>query len=238
MKRIIRKKDIQTAWMLCQTMYVNGHIQSFADTVYLHILSHKVKFPLLEYVAQEMYVFLPQGMHISFCDQIERFKSEGGNVLLGKLLQLRMADHFDESLRKAVEYISNTTIWYVCDIIGERVFGYGLLHFPSKMLPEFQTLSSHHSNWVIRALGAGMHYAIKKGLEKSLTATLFEVLLGMAHTNDKEVRQGVGWAAKTTARYHPDIIVRFERQIQAQVPNWFRKKIEIGLIRNHHAQGD
>ena len=54
----------------------------------------------------------------------------------------------------------------------------------------------------------------------------------------KEIRQGIGWAAKTTARFHPDIIANFNNEIQdsSAVANWFRKKIEIGLNRNKHAQ--
>lgn len=142
-------------------------------------------------------------------------------------------------MKKTTEYISKADIWYVCDIIGERVFGYALLHYPDKMLPEYKKLSSHPTNWVVRSLGAGGHYAIKKGLEKKKVQQLFKVLLTMANTNDKEVRQGIGWAAKTTAKFHPDLITYYKDEIdnKVKVANWFRKKIEIGLDRNSYAKG-
>src|SRR5690606_17343526 len=153
------------------------------------------------------------------------------NVILGKILQLRLPQNFNQSLEKATDYISKADIWYICDIIVERVFGYALLYYPTKMLPEYKKLTSYSTNWVVRSMGAGEHYAIKKGLGKEDVRQLFEVLLTMANTNDKEVRQGVGWAAKTAAKFHPELITHFHAEIENRdkVANWFRQKIEIGL---------
>lgn len=239
MRTISRKGDIKTEWEACKEVFDTEKMDLFIDTFHKSILSQKVKFPLLEYCAEEIYKLLPSDTQIPFCDAIEKLKTEGGNVIIGKVLQLRLPHYFNQSLEKATEYISKADIWYVCDIIGERVFGYALLHYPLKTLPKYQKLSSHSTNWVVRSLGAGGHYAIKKGLEKKEVQQLFEVLLTMANTNDKEVRQGVGWAAKTTAKFHPDIIIDFEVEIENKnkVANWFRKKIEIGLNRNSYAKG-
>ena len=172
------------------------------------------------------------------CQEFYRLKTEGGNVLLGIILQKRLTNHFNQSIEKAAEYIADADIWYVCDIIGERVFGYSLLHQPEKTIPEIIKLSNHPTHWVIRSLGAGSHYAIKKGLDKNNVKTVFSLLLSMANTKDKEIRQGVGWAAKTTAKFHPDIIEFYKIEIedQEQVAQWFRKKIEIGLNRNNYAK--
>ncbi|MFK8036961.1 MAG: DNA alkylation repair protein [Crocinitomicaceae bacterium] len=166
------------------------------------------------------------------------FKTEGGNVILGKMLQNRLPNHFNESFKKATEYIADADIWYVCDIIGERVFGYALLTESEKSIPLIKELSKHNTNWVIRSLGAGVHYAIKKGLNKDNVKIVFRLLLTMANTQDKEIRQGVGWAAKTTAKFHPDIITFFQRDIDNtnRVANWFRNKISIGLNRNRYAK--
>lgn len=239
MRKISRKEDIKAEWEACKQVFNAEKMDLFINSVYERILTQKVKFPLLEYCAEEIYKLLPPETQISFCDVIEKLKTEGGNVILGKVLQLRLPQHFNQSLEKATEYISKADIWYVCDIIGERVFGYALLHYPHKTLPEYQKLSSHCTNWVVRSLGAGGHYAIKKGLAEKEVKQLFEVLLTMAITNDKEVRQGVGWAAKTTAKFHPDIIAHFEDEIENKdkVANWFRKKIEIGLNRSNYAKG-
>lgn len=238
MRIISRKGDIKTEWEACKQVVKAEKIDLFIDIIHERILSQKVKFPLLEYCAEEIYKFLPPEAQIPFCDTIEKLRTEGGNVILGKILQLRLPQHFSQSLEKATEYISQADIWYVCDIIGERVFGYALLHYPDKMLPEYKKLSSHSTNWVVRSLGAGGHYAIKKGLKKENARPLFELLLTMANTNDKEVRQGVGWAAKTIAKFHPDLIAHFQAEIENKdkVGNWFRKKIEIGLNRNSYAR--
>ena len=239
MQTISRKGDIKIEWEACKEVFNAEKMDLFIDKVHKRILSQKVKFPLLEYCAEEIYKLLPSEAQIVFCDVIEKLKTEGGNVILGKILQLRLLQNFNQSLEKATEYISKADIWYVCDIIGERVFGYALLHHPNKMLPEYKKLSSHSTNWVVRSLGAGGHYAIKKGLERKNVQPLFEMLLTMANANDKEIRQGVGWAAKTTAKFHPDLIVYFQAEIENKnkVANWFRKKIEIGLNRNSYAKG-
>lgn len=238
MQTISRKGDILIEWQACKEVYDAANMGLFLEIFNKRILSQKVKFPLLEFCAVEMHKLLPDDIQIPFCDAIEKLKTEGGNVILGKILQLRLPQHFDQSLKKATEYIGKADIWYVCDIIGERVFGYALLHYSNQTFPEFEKLSTHSINWVVRSLGAGGHYAIKKGLTKNYVQQLFEILLKMANTNDKEVRQGVGWAAKTTAKFHPDIISLYKSQVEDKdkVANWFRKKIKIGLNRHGYAQ--
>ena len=151
---------------------------------------HKVKFPLLEFCAHELSRFIPSNEQVSFCDKVHALKTEGGNVILGIMLQNRLSFFYNESIAKAVDYISVADIWYVCDIIGERVFGFALLNYTEKTILSVRTLSLHNSNWVIRSLGAGIHYAIKKGLDKEFVKILFRLLLTMAKTNDKEIRQG------------------------------------------------
>jgi len=185
-----------------------------------------------------MYKNIPIKNQLLLCDGIQKLKTEGGNVILGIILQKRLPTDFDGSFEKAVEYISDADIWYVCDIIGERVFGVALLGTLDKAIQKIRSLSKHQSNWVIRSLGAGIHYAIKKGLPSKHVSTLFKILLTMANTKDKEIRQGVGWAAKTTARFHPDVIEKHSDKINdtKNVANWFRRKIAVGLDRERYAK--
>lgn len=236
MKLITRKSEIKIHLKKCIAVYHKGGIDLCVKETEVQLLNYKVKFPLLEYCATEFYTIILEKEQILFCDKIEALKKEGGNVLLGVLLQKRLTNHFKESLQKATEYISKADIWYVCDIIGERVFGFSLLHEPKKTIPEIKKLTTHPSRWVIRSLGAGTHYAIKKGLEKHHVVTMFKLLLTMANTKDKEIRQGVGWAAKTTARFHSTIITEFQKEINdtVNVANWFRTKVKIGLSRNKY----
>lgn len=60
----------------------------------------------------------------------------------------------------------------------------------------------------------------------------------MANTSNKEIRQGIGWAAKTTAKFHPEIINNFKDQIlqTEKVKTWFRTKIRIGLDRGRYEE--
>ena len=98
-------------------------------------------------------------------------------------------DHFQEAINKATEYTSKADIWYVCDIIGERVFGFALLHYLNKTIPEITRLSNHSNNYIIRSLGAGVHNAVRKGLDKQHVTTVFLILISMANTKDKELPQ-------------------------------------------------
>lgn len=240
MELVTRKSVVQTYLDEVLSAYQASGNAAGVAALDQQILSKKVKFPLLEYCGHVLYQTIPAQEQILFCDQVEALKTEGGNVILGIVLQNRLEDHFQESIAKASEYISQADVWYVCDIIGERVFGYSLLHEPDQTIPEFQRLAQHPSHWVIRSLGAGAHYAIKKGLAPQHVNTIFQLLLSLANAKNKEVRQGVGWAAKTTAKFHPDIIDQFHVEIAdtKQVANWFRAKIKIGLNRNKYAQGD
>lgn len=224
----------------CIDAFTNSGIDACVQTLEQQILNYKIKFPLLEKCAALLHECLPEETHIPLCTEIEKLKTIGGNVLIGIILQKRLDKHYKESIQQAAYYISLADAWYVCDIIGERVFGYALLHTPEKTLPYYKKLSQNESRWVVRSLGAGGHYAIKKGLDKEYVQQLFPILLTMANTKDKEIRQGVGWAAKTTAKFHPEIIKEYSQQVNdtENVANWFRKKIEVGLNRNSYAKGN
>jgi hypothetical protein len=220
--------------------YRSGGLNACTDELNARILQRKVKFPILEYCGEILYSTIPEEEQLVLCDRIEAFKTEGGNVVLGILLRKRLTAHFPESFEKAAEYISKAEVWYVCDIIGERVFGVSLLHEPARTIPEIERLAQHRSNMVVRSLGAGVHYAIKKGLGRDDAGRVFGILLSQARTTDKEIRQGVGWAAKTTAKFYPEIIEEHRSTIDNPqlTSDWFRTKIRIGLNRNRYAQGN
>lgn len=240
MKRITRKPEIKAAFESIAETYRREGLDASVTRLEETLLQHKVKFPLLEYSAELLYDLLSDTEQLIFCDRVAALQTIGGNVILGIMLQKRLESHFDESFQKAADYIAAGEQWYVCDIIGERVFGFALLHWPEQALPEIRELSGHNSYWVVRSIGAGAHYAIKKGLDKHSVGQVFELLLSMCNTRNKEVRQGVGWAAKTTAKFHPDLIQAKQAAIQNtdKVPVWFRTKIKIGLARHQHAQRD
>jgi len=230
---ITSKKEVAELVRLCLDDFPKNGLDELVKNVHIHILKKKIRFPLLEQAAKELYQRLPADKHIEFLDRVVHLHEIGGNVLLGMILQLRLAGHFDESLRKATEYIIIGNEWYVCDIIGERVMGHGLLVFPEKMLPKLEKLSRHSDKWMVRSVGVATHYAVKKGLKKQQVEKAFQLLLSCADTTEFHTKKGIGWAAKTVAKFHPDIIKRYrdEWENNDRVKIWFRTKIAIGLSR-------
>ena len=238
MESITRKSDLQSLLDKCIHTYESDGLNNCISHVKREILDRKVKFPLLESGAAVFYEVLKEHEHLPFCDQIQQFKTIGENVITGIILQKRLKNDLRESFQKSTQYLEQAHIWYICDIIGERVFGYGLLHDPEKAFSEIEWIAKHPINWVRRGLGAGFHYAIKKGLSSKDSERAFSILLTMANSKDKEIRQGIGWAAKTTAKFHPAIIEKYAAEIEDQklVANWFRRKIRIGLERHTYAK--
>ena len=240
MDLITRKPTVKSIVAKCLGDYSLNGLSGLSNSIQNNLLTKKIKFPLLEYAAHLFYEAIPVEEHVKLCDKIDEAKTIGGNVIIAIILQNRLSANFKESFEKAAEYISKTDSWHICDIVGERVFGYALLHEPKKSFPEFHKLAGHESFWVVRSLGAGAHYAIKKGLGKKDVITLFELLLSLANSKQKEIKQGTGWAAKTTAKFHPDVIEHFKNEIESteKVGQWFRGKIKIGLNRNLYAEGN
>ncbi len=212
--------------------YHSQGIDAFVKTIHETILSKKIKFPVLEYAAKELYQAIPGQDEIAVTDRIIDLQALGGNVIAGYMLQLRLGDHFDESFRKAVAYIIRGNEWYVCDIIGERVMGHGLLTYPDVAIPELMQFAIHENKRIVRAIGVATHYAVKKGLKKRYARDMFGLLLQLAGTTDFHTKKGIGWAAKTIAKFHPDIIEQYSEHIEGgEVRQWFKTKIKIGLGR-------
>lgn len=240
MKTITKKSVVQKELHSCLTSFEDGDLTDFVSEFKNRLLDQKVKFPLLEYCGSEIYDKIAKKNHIELCDMIESLKTEGGNVVIGIILQNRLSDYFRQSTEKAVEYISKADEWYVPDIIGERVFGWALLHQPENALQFYRKLIFHDNKWVVRSLGAGTHNAVKNELGKHIVKELFPILMTHSDSTDHQIKRGIGWAAKTIAKFHPDIIREFKSEIdnKEQTGRWFQSKVEMGLKRNRHAQGN
>lgn len=239
MRTITTKRVVRIGLEECRRGYDRGGISVLVNEVNKQFLQAKVKFPLLEFIAEEIIEFLPDSKQVSFCHMIAELQTEGGNVLLGKILQIRLDRNLDESLELAAEFIEQGEEWFVTDIIAERVYGVGLLNHFRNTLAFLKKLRNHKSPWVERAIGPGSHYAIKKGLSASDTDKVFQLLLSLRDAKDPNVKTGIGWAAKTTAKFHPDIIEKYRDQIEdPKTGQWFRTKVEIGLKRNAYAKGN
>lgn len=185
-------------------------------------------------MANEFYKHIPADEHIGITDKIVDLKENGSEVIAGKMLQLRLPDHYEESINKAVQYIIAGAHWLPCDTVGERVLGHSLLTTPEKTLPVLQSLAKHDNNWIVRSIGVADHYAVKKGLKKDYVDAMYQLLISLATTTDFHTKKGIGWAAKTTAKFYPDIIAKYGEQVNenTEIKQWFKSKIQIGLGRS------
>jgi len=228
MRLITQKKEL--AGITGRIVLAGG--DNMAKRFLEEILSHKVRFPLLEYTAQIIFDSVPYTKQLPFTDKIIAGHTIGGNVIAGKILQLRLENDFDRCFDKALDYIFEGNEWYCCDIIAERVMGYALLTHPEKTLPKLKKLAKHKTNWAVRTVGVATHYATKKGLQKKFGEEMFLLLHSLSSASDLHIKTGTGWGAKTIAKFHPGIIEKHQEKMEEpEVRQWFKTKVRIGLGR-------
>jgi len=227
------RKELQPYIDKAIAAYNAEGINAFITSLHKGILKKKVRFPVLEYAATEFYKTIPATRQMAVTDSVMELKEVGRYVIAGMILQCRLEQQHSATLKKAETYIIAGDDWLACDIIGERVMGYALLTQPEKTLPVLKRLAKHDNKWIVRCIGVAAHYAIKKGLKKKYAEEMFDLLLSLSNTTDFHTKKGIGWAAKTTAKFHPDIIAKHKEYIEtsAAVKQWFRTKVKIGLGR-------
>jgi 3-methyladenine DNA glycosylase AlkD len=202
------------------------------DLLLKEAFSKKIRFPLLEYLGIELYKAIPVKDHESITDAIVAQDTIGGYVVAGIMLQQKLSSSLHHSIALAEKYIVAGDKWYVCDIVGERVPGHSLLLFPEDTYPILERMAVNQNKWIVRSVGVATHYAVKNGLKKVDVERMFLLLLFLSDTTDFHTKKGVGWAVKTIAKFHPEIIEKYTAQINDdRVKQWFRTKINIGLGR-------
>lgn len=106
MKKFLKKSEIQDLVKHCILKYQSESLGSCIQSVHISILSNKIKFPLLEFVATELFQHIKSVDQLSFLNQIQLRKTIGGNVLTGIMLQKRLKKHFKQTIHKTTEFIS------------------------------------------------------------------------------------------------------------------------------------
>lgn len=208
-------------------------VDGLVAAVHQQLLRSKIRFPLLEYAARELYAELPENQRETVTDRIIDLDEIGSYVIAGMFLQQEIPVALNPAVDKAVRYILQGNKWYVCDIIGERVQGHALLTRPEAMLPVLHQLAQHPQPWIVRSVGVAGHYAIKKKLGREHTEKMFRLLLSLSSSADFHIKKGIGWAAKTAVKFHPFLAEKYREQIEdPKTGPWFRTKIRIGLGRS------
>ncbi|HMQ59777.1 MAG TPA: DNA alkylation repair protein [Flavilitoribacter sp.] len=211
---------------------LEGHrLDAFMDLLERDVLSQKIKFPLLEWLTLEWLKVLPGERQVEMAERIVGVKAIGSYVMAGVILRERLPHDFAGAMSKARDFIISGDEWYVCDIIGERVPGYALLTMPKMALPELNRMARHSNKWIVRAVGVAAQLAVKWGLPPGYAEKTFKLLLSLADSTDFHTGKGVGWGAKTIARFHPDMVRTYLPDIldDPSIRPWFKRKLNIGL---------
>ncbi len=236
MKSITRKAEIKET--LSYAIQANAMDPAgLAEVLHARLLSSKVKFPLLEYCGEVLFHEIPPHLHLELCEEISALKTIGGDVIIALVLRLQLAENVAEIFAKAAHFISLSGTWHATDIIGERVFGWGLLHHFDSAFDSLNGLKYSKDKWVVRSIGPGCHNAVKNGLQKAKVEKLFVLLLSLATAKEYHIKTGIGWAAKTIAKFHPEIVKAHDLENE-NIGQWFRTKVRIGLERYQYAQGN
>lgn len=231
-KTITKQSEIQPLVQQLLQHYAAGNMTGFWQVLEEEVLQQKVKFPLLEKIGEALYTNIPFQQQLQVTDRLVNLDYEGGYVIVATILAKRMGRDLPGSFAKAVAYYIQGDKWYVVDIIGHRVHGQGLLHYFDQTLPYLQQYLKHKNDWVKRSVGIAMHLAIKWGLEEKKVEKLLDLALTQAESRNLQVKKGIGWAIKTLAKFHPNLIQKRQIMRDPRVAQWFKKKIQIGLAMN------
>jgi hypothetical protein len=211
--------------------------QQTISFIHDHLLKKKVRFPVLEYFTELIFLIIPVKEQKGFLQKIIDLDEIGSYTIAGKFLQFQLMNEvpYKDVFKNAEAFIIQGDKWYVCDIIGERVFGHALLTSPKETMLHLKKLKSIKNTWMIRSIGVAAHYAVKKGLDKKSVDELFQLLLSLSSASDFHIKKGIGWGAKTIAKFHPAVIKKYHGEVyeNAEVKQWFKTKIKIGLSRNN-----
>jgi 3-methyladenine DNA glycosylase AlkD len=193
----------------------SGNKEQFWD-VLNPVLDSKVPFPYLDEMGR---ILGEKGKHdyqryFGVIDEIVASDKMGGYVVVGQALAQFLETKLEASIYKAKEAVIKGKTWYVCDIIGERVFGQGLVDYFEAAFSVLQKMTSAQEQELRRSIGVGVHFFAKrrpKDLERM--KRLLSLLSVMVEDKRVFVVKGVGWGLKTMGRYQPKLIEAYVRDV-------------------------
>ncbi len=230
MKTITAKASIAPALSTLSQYGREGNTAAYWQLLDKEILQHKVKFPILEYVACEINATLRQDEEDKLIEKMAEARHISSYPVIGKLIQLRLDTDLEAAYHLAIKHIIRGNEWYACDIISERVFGEGTLRNFELSLELMNAMGDHGNLWIERSIGIASHYATKKKLPKDQVEQLLLLMIRHAWKTQYFTKKGIGWAGKTIAKYHPDLIHKHaELMRNTKLSRWFITKVNTGL---------
>jgi 3-methyladenine DNA glycosylase AlkD len=176
------------------------------------VLDAKVPFPLLDEIGKLLGEAgkLDNQRYFDIIDEIVAADKMGGYVIVGQALAQFPEKQLEKSLNKAKEAVIKGKTWYVCDIVGERVFGQALVLYFESAVSVIQKMTALESQEVRRSIGVGVHFfAKRRPNDTEEMKRLLTVLLVLVEDRRVFVVKGVGWGLKTSGKHQPELIEEY-----------------------------
>jgi 3-methyladenine DNA glycosylase AlkD len=146
----------------------------------------------------------------AFLSLIAAGKTEGGWVVIAKVLEGQLGRDLAGALDRCRRFIIAADVWYAADVLGEGVVGQALVHHFEPALNLLPPWREDASPWVRRAVGTGAHFWAKRSRGAVELADQAKALLAflepMFEEWDMIAVKGVGWGLKTLGRHYPDLM--------------------------------
>jgi 3-methyladenine DNA glycosylase AlkD len=169
--------------------------------------AERTPFPFLERVGEALGTAPNEAADV-FLDHIASERNEGGWVVIGSALGTRLGRNPAEVFAQCRDFVVRGDVWYVADILGERVPGPALLADFEPSLGLLTSWRQDPNRWVRRAAGVAIHFWAKRARGAAGTHARARELLGflepVLEEHEQDAIKGLGWGLKTLGKYYPD----------------------------------
>jgi 3-methyladenine DNA glycosylase AlkD len=179
--------------------------------------AQRTPFPLLVCIG-EAFATAPEKAVDGFLDHIASERNEGGWVVIGSALGTRLGRNRADVFAQCRDFVVRGDVWYVADILGERVPGPALVGDFEPSLALLTSWREDPDRWVRRAAGVAIHFWAKRSRGDAGSAArareLLDFLEPAFEEHDPDAIKGLGWGLKTLGKYYPDPTAAWlERQL-------------------------
>lgn len=184
------------------------------------ILAECTPFPVLESIGKPVGVCSCVKVK-PFLDRIAAAKTEGGWVVIAKVLSEQLDCDYEAAFEYSKNLIIAADVWYAADIFGERVPGVALVNNFSEALNLLSPWRQDANRWVRRSLGVAIHFWTKRSLgnpeKHSAVEQLLTFIEPLFEEQDQDAIKGLGWGLKTIGKYYPELLTEWmARQLKQQ----------------------
>ena len=173
------------------------------------VLAERTKFDMLRRIGEPVGTG-PRDQVDAFLNLIADDRTEGGWVVIAKVLEQTLDQDLPGTLARCRDFIIAADVWYAADTFGEGVVGQGLV---TQLQPALDLLTPWREDpnpWVRRAVGTGVHFWAKRSRGATEHVAQAKALLAflepMFEEWDMIAVKGVGWGLKTMGRQYPELV--------------------------------